>query len=140
MGSVQSGFHQPGRDINAESHSHIRCGYCHPFQCAKFVASRLARKLETESLAGNVKNAFLRNTRPIRSLFHPAPAGWSSRSRRILAGVVGDASRFVQTMNDRFTNPSGIIEESPQAEMLKVVDAEDEPQVEQAKSSADSAN
>ena len=109
-----------------------------------FIANRIARKLETESLAGNVKSAFLRNTRPIRSLFHPAPAGWTSRSRRILAGVVGDASRFVQTMNDRFTNPSGIIAESPQAEMLKVVEEEDEqgdePEVERAKSSSDSAN
>ena len=89
------------------------------------VARRLAKKLETESLAGNFKNAFLRNTRPIRSLFHPAPAGWTSRSRRILAGVVADASRFVQTMNDRFTNPSGVIEESPQAEMLKVMEPSD---------------
>jgi hypothetical protein len=106
----------------------------------KFVASRIARKLETESLAGSIRNAFLRNTRPIRSLFHPAPAGWTARSRRILAGVVSDASSFVQTMNDRFTNPSGIIAESPQAEILKVVEAEDEPEAEQAKSSSESAN
>ena len=80
-----------------------------------------------------MRNAFIRNTRPIRSLFHPAPAGWTSRSRRILAAVVADASRFVQTMNDRFTNPSGVIEESPQAEMLKVVEAGDEPEAEHAK-------
>ena len=106
----------------------------------KFVARRMAGKLETDSLAGNFKNAFLRNTRPIRSLFYPAPAGWTSRSRRILAGVVGDASRFVQTMNDRFTNPSGIIEESPQAEMLKVIEANDEPEAEHKQSSADSTN
>ena len=105
-----------------------------------FVASRIARKLETETLAGNIKNAFLRNTRPIRSLFHPAPAGWSSRSRRILAGVVADASRFVQTMNDRFTNPSGIIAESPQAEILKVVETDVEPEAEHAKSSSDLTN
>ena len=104
------------------------------------VARRMAKKLETESLAGNVKNAFLRNTRPVRSLFHPAPAGWTARSRRILAGVVADASRFVQTMNDRFTNPSGIIEESPQAEMLKVVEAGDEPEAEHSKATADPAN
>ena len=101
------------------------------------VARRIAKKLETDSLAGNLKNAFLRNTRPIRSLFHPAPAGWNSRSRRILAGVVADASRFVQTMNDRFTNPSGIIEESPQAEMLKVVEASDEAEAEPEKTVTD---
>ena len=35
-------------------------------------------------------------------------------------------------MNDRFTNPSGIIEESPQAEMIHVVEAGDEPDSEPA--------
>ena len=57
-----------------------------------------------------------------------------------IAGVVSDASRFVQTMNDRFTNPSGIIAESPQAEILKVVEAEDEPEVEHSRSSSESTN
>jgi hypothetical protein len=103
----------------------------------KFVARRMAIKLESESLAGNLKTAFLRNTRPIRSLFHLSPAGWTSRSRRILAAVAGDASRFVQTMNDRFTNPSGIIEESPQAEILKVVAANEDPEAEASKSAVD---
>ncbi len=105
------------------------------FSIRKFIAKRMANKLETETLAGNLKNAFLRNTRPIRSLFHPAPAGWTSRSRRILAGVISDASAFVQTMNDRFTNPSGIIEESPQAEMLKVVE---QPETQPAEKVVDS--
>lgn len=92
------------------------------FSVRKLVARRIARKLETESLAGDLQSAFLRNTRTLRSLFHPAPVGWTARSRRILASVIRDASGFVQTMNDRFTNPSGIIEESPQVEMLKVVE------------------
>ncbi len=96
------------------------------FSVRKLVAKAIARKLETSSLAGDIKNAFLRNTRPLRSLFHPAPVGWTSRSRRTLASVIADASAFVQTMNDRFTNPSGVIEESPQAEMLKVVEAKAE--------------
>jgi hypothetical protein len=98
------------------------------FSIRKFLAKLMARKLEAESLAGNIKSAFLRNTRTMRSLFHPAPAGWTSRSRRILAKVIADASGFVQTMNDRFTNPSGVIEESPQAEMLKVVETKDQPE------------
>jgi GTPase SAR1 family protein len=100
------------------------------FSIRKFIARRMARKLETDSLAGNMQRAFLRNTRTIRSLFHPAPAGWTSRSKRILATVIADASQFVQTMNDRFTNPSGVIEESPQAEMLKVVEKKDQPEAE----------
>ena len=102
------------------------------FSLRKFIARRIARKLETESRAGNIRSAFLRNTRTFRSLFHPAPVGWTARSRRILAGVVRDASGFVQTMNDRFTNPSGVIEESPQAEMIHAVEAADEPDTEPA--------
>ena len=93
------------------------------FSMRAFIAKRMTGKLETDALAGNLRQAFVRNTRSTRSLFYPAPLGWTARSRRILAGVIRDASGFVQTMNDRFTNPSGVIEESPQAEMLKVVDA-----------------
>ncbi|UCB53894.1 MAG: dynamin family protein [Thiotrichales bacterium] len=103
------------------------------FSMRKFIAKRMAGKLETESLAGNIRNAFVRNTRTARSLFHPAPSGWTARSRRILVSVINDASAFVQTMNDRFTNPSGIIEESPQAEMLKVVEGGDKPEAEPAR-------
>lgn len=93
------------------------------FSIRKFIAKWMARKLETDTRAGDLRAAFLRNTRTLRSLFHPAPAGWTSRAKRTLASVVADASAFVQTMNDRFTSPSGVIEESPQAEMLKVVEA-----------------
>ncbi len=110
------------------------------FSVRKFVAGRIAAKLETESLAGNIRSAFLRNTRTLRSLFHPAPVGWTARSRRILAGVIRDASGFVQTMNDRFTNPSGIIAESPQAEMLKVMETPDTVEAEAPKPAADSSN
>lgn len=110
------------------------------FSVRKFISVRMARKLEGDTLAGSIKNAFLRNTRPFRSLFHPAPAGWTSRSRRILAGVIADASGFVQTMNDRFTNPSGIIEESPQAEMLHAVEAVDASDTEPKKTVADSSS
>ena len=96
--------------------------------------------METDTLAGSIKDAFLRNTRPLRSLFQPTPAGWSSRTHRRLSAVEADASEFVQTMNDRFTNPSGIIEESPQAEMLKVVEPHDESEKVAVERKADSVN
>ena len=35
------------------------------------------------------------------------PVGWSRRSKRVMEEVVADASEFIQTMNDRFTKPSG---------------------------------
>ena len=99
------------------------------FSIRKLVAKFIATGLEQESMVGNIRNAFLRSTRPLRSLFHPVPAGWTSRARKVLAGVKTDASEFVQTMNDRFTNPSGIMAESPQAEMLPVVESEQDDEV-----------
>jgi hypothetical protein len=59
------------------------------------------------TLAGNIKQAFLKNTQPLRSIFRPMPVGWSMRTRRILAEVRADASEFIQSMNDRYTHPSG---------------------------------
>jgi len=57
--------------------------------------------------AGNIKRAFLKNTQPLRSIFRPMPVGWSMRSKRLLAEVTADACEFIQTMNDRYTRPSG---------------------------------
>ena len=35
------------------------------------------------------------------------PVGWSMRSKRVLAEVRADSSGFIQSMNDRYTKPSG---------------------------------
>lgn len=51
--------------------------------------------------------AFLRNTRFWRSIFARSPAGWGSSARRRLHKVRQDSNIYVQTLNDRFTNPSG---------------------------------
>jgi hypothetical protein len=72
------------------------------------VDKKLAGKhREGRTLAGNIKQAFLKNTQPLRSMFRPMPVGWSMRSKRILTEVTADASEFIQTMNDRYTRPSG---------------------------------
>ena len=62
---------------------------------------------EVKVQAGDIKRAFLKNTQPLRSIFRPVPVGWSMRSKRLLATVTADASEFIQTMNDRYTKPSG---------------------------------
>ena len=62
--------------------------------------------------AGDIKNAFLKNTQSMRSVFRPMPVGWSMRSRRALAQVTSDACDFIQTMNDRYTKPSGQIQQN----------------------------
>ena len=85
---------------------------------AKIIANKIANKVvvdknlagnhrEGKILAGNIKQAFIKNTQPLRSIFRPMPVGWSMRSRRILADVTANASEFIQTMNDRYTLPSG---------------------------------
>ncbi|HEB82541.1 MAG TPA: dynamin family protein [Gammaproteobacteria bacterium] len=64
-------------------------------------------EVKVASLAGDIRKAFLKNTQVLRSIFRPVPVGWSMRSRRVLAEVSSDASEFIQTMNDRYTRPSG---------------------------------
>ncbi len=62
---------------------------------------------EAKTLAGDIKRAFLKNTQPLRSIFRPMPVGWSMRSKRVLAEVAAESCEFIQTMNDRYTKPSG---------------------------------
>lgn len=94
------------------------------FSARRFAARMIAHKLETTGSAGNIRKAFLRNTRFLRSIFQPVPAGWSSRTKRVLANVTADASDFIQTMNDRYTNPSGSKTSAKQAtaEVFSVVE------------------
>jgi hypothetical protein len=84
------------------------------------------RKMEFSGLAGNIQKAFIRNTKAMRSIFQLAPAGWSSRSRRILANVVASAGELIQTMNDRYADPSGNDRgnKSSRAEVFSVVGSE----------------
>jgi len=77
------------------------------FGIRNLVARRIAVKLDSESNAGNVQAAFFRNTRIMRSVFQAKPAGWSARAKRLLNSVKLDASELIQTLNDRYTNPSG---------------------------------
>lgn len=56
-----------------------------------------------------IGNAFLHNTRPSRSLFNSTPTGWGtfSRSKAALEKVLKNTDIFVQSLNDKYTNPSG---------------------------------
>jgi hypothetical protein len=85
---------------------------------AKVIASKIDTNIKIDKnlageyregkiLAGNIKKAFLKNTQPLRSLFRPMPVGWSMRSKRVLAQVAADSCEFIQSMNDRYTKPSG---------------------------------
>ncbi len=53
-------------------------------------------------------HALKRNTRWWRSIFWKRPAGWNASTRKDIKGVLEQSTRFVQKLNDRFTNPSGV--------------------------------
>lgn len=52
--------------------------------------------------------AFQFNTRFYRSVFSRQPVGWNSRSRKSVEEVIEHATDFVESLNDQFTNPSGL--------------------------------
>ena len=51
--------------------------------------------------------AFRKNTSVWHSILHKRPVGWGKRAQRRLRAVLIDANRYVQDLNDKFTNPSG---------------------------------
>lgn len=51
--------------------------------------------------------AFRNNTRAWKSVFATSAVGWNGKARRTVDEVIEHASAFVETLNDRYTNPSG---------------------------------
>ena len=74
---------------------------------ARSIGTSLARHGDNLGIRGNLARAFQRNTKPWRSIFSKVPVGWGRFSRKRLRQVIEDADSYVQTLNDRFTNPSG---------------------------------
>ena len=71
------------------------------------VAYGLRKQAAEMDVRGDVVAAFAKNTRALRSIFAKQPAGWSRAARRNLHKVIEDTDSYVQTLNDRYTNPSG---------------------------------
>ena len=74
---------------------------------ARLIARRIARNPDLDDVRAWAARAFDHNTRAWRTVTTASPAGWGRSSRRRLAEVAADADRFVQRLNDRFTDPSG---------------------------------
>jgi len=81
------------------------------FAVRKLAAKSMFKKIsalgKTLDARGNLLNAFKNNIVPWRSIFHKTPAGWSKRNRQQLSQVLQNSDDYVQTLNDKFTNPSG---------------------------------
>ncbi len=54
-----------------------------------------------------LERAFEQNTGPWQPLFGVEPSGWSASTRKRLTQVLAEADSYVQTLNARFTDPSG---------------------------------
>jgi len=83
------------------------------FKIRKFAAGRIVKQIGRQYAPGLYRSrlirAFLFNTRPWLSIFMKHPVGWRQGNRKRLQHVIADANQQVQTLNDRFTDPSGKI-------------------------------
>ena len=80
---------------------------------ARTVVGSLRSEAKRLGMRSDLAHAFSRNTRPWRSIFSKSPAGWGRGARKRLNQVLQDSDDYVQTLNDRFTNPSGGNPSSP---------------------------
>ncbi len=75
---------------------------------AKSLLGYVRRGGEQLGIRGDLEGAFKKSTRWWHSLFVRQPAGWGNRARRRLHQVISETDGFVQTLNDKFANPSGV--------------------------------
>ncbi len=76
------------------------------FYMRKVFSKSIANTLSSDS-SGDVKAAFLKSTGFFRSIFRRNPKGWGRGTQKKLTALRDDTDRFVQKINDRFTQPSG---------------------------------
>lgn len=73
----------------------------------KRVLKDLQARSDAQEMTRRIASAFIKNTKIWRSVFELEPVGWSRRNRTKLHQILADADRYIQTLNDQFTNPSG---------------------------------
>lgn len=86
-------------------------GYTH-FTMRKLAARMIRRNLATQSdanpqVAEWIAKAFERNVKPSRLALGAEPAGWGRLAKGKVTKVLADANRYIQELNNRFTDPSG---------------------------------
>jgi len=75
---------------------------------AQWVAADLARNEKFADIREWLLCAFQKNTRFWHFAWYRQPMGWTALTRRRLTRVLNDADRFVQSLNNRFADPSGV--------------------------------
>lgn len=71
------------------------------------IAKWVARSLPSKDPSGSVRLGFLHNTRWWQPLARPFIVGWNKHARTKIIQIREAADRFVQQLNDEYTNPSG---------------------------------
>lgn len=71
------------------------------------MAKWYARGLAEDGYYGNLRAAFLKNTRWFRSLVLRRITGWNKKAESKISELRDSADGFVQKLNDQYTNPSG---------------------------------
>src|SRR5262249_20146893 len=77
---------------------------------ARSVIARLRREttdMGCRDFLANFTRPFPKNPSLWHTFFHKRPVGWGRRTQRRLREVLIEANRYVQDLNDKFTNPSG---------------------------------
>jgi hypothetical protein len=74
---------------------------------ARGVARWVGKKVQAKGLRGDVVGAFNKNVNSYRSLLGTVPRGWGGDATRRVEQVLLDCDTYIQTLNDRFANPSG---------------------------------
>lgn len=72
-----------------------------------FLLWGLDKKATDAGLRGDIAGAFRLSTNLWRFIFLKSPAGWNRRTRQELQQIINNTASYVQTLNDRFANPSG---------------------------------
>ena len=89
----------------------------------RVAANSVLRRIRHDDSLGDtrewVAQAFEKNTSLWRSALLTNPTGWGGLNRRRLEKILNDTDRYVQTLNNRFANPSGAEPQTEAAQETK---------------------
>ncbi|MBK1721978.1 dynamin family protein [Thiocystis violacea] len=68
----------------------------------------LRKQVAKSEAPGNILAGFERNTSPWRTVLLGRPFAWNGQSRAEIDEVLQGCETYIQTLNERFTNPKGI--------------------------------
>lgn len=74
------------------------------------VSHWLSKEANKRHIEGDILGAFRKSISPLRPVLLGKPSGWNAGAQKSIAKVLNDCEAYVQTLNERFTNPRGLKE------------------------------